>query len=130
MGRKTSIYASDALESVLEPRVSLARGISQTLTVIGIRYAEIVRRELAELELADDEWSAIYEALSGLAGLEQWSPAYLPAQISDAIGQNALDQKWRIDGARLMRRLGACSYAQLVAICDRAEVFWAAESAS
>ncbi len=127
MGRKTSIYASDDLEAVLAPRVSDLRGISPTISTIATRYAGIVSREVAELELTLSEWLLICDGLNGSVLVDGWGPSYLVAEIEDHVRLNAADEKWHLGGQNLLAHLAALSYPQLVAVSDVVERFWSVD---
>lgn len=119
-----SVYRHPEILAALEARATDADvSASEWVRRIVVRYEEMVRRSRPELD--ERQWNLIRDALNGILILDQWSPAYVSAEIEDAIALNRLDLKWEVDGPALLARLRALTYPQLVAIVDDAERFWA-----
>jgi hypothetical protein len=84
---------------------------------------------LEELALPEPEASLICDAMNGTAeGVElaggSIGPAWLYAEISDAIALAKLDKKWAVDGKALLRRLRALTPVQAAAVVEATRLFW------
>jgi len=75
-------------------------------------------------DLSEAEWSMIFDSLNGSLH-EAWVISAVEVGIADSIRLDALDEKWQVDGAALLRKLQALDYAGKLAVVDRAEKFWA-----
>jgi hypothetical protein len=53
-----------------------------------------------------------------------YAPLTVAMEVPDAIRLNGDDEKWGVDGPRLVDRLRAATYAELLALVDLAERFW------
>lgn len=124
MAEKTSLYLGEELKQALEERRGAASSTSALLNTMGDRYRQICQH--CAPRLSPEAWGLLFDVLNGI-----WlAPAELavlgiPHEVSDAIELNELDRKWGVDGARLLERLRQADYAELVAIADAAERFWA-----
>jgi hypothetical protein len=88
------------------------------------RYCECVRRELPDLTVP--EWHLLVDTLHGVLHEPASMIAVSAHGIADAIELDGLGA-WRgVDGADLVRRLRALSYAGLLAVVDTAERYWSA----
>lgn len=129
--KRYSIYASPALDAVLDARMSDPSGEdgfrsrSSMISAIAERYAEICRREVPPLAL--NEWLLIFDSLNGV-----WMPDTaalsvngLALQIADSCQLNGADAKWHVaDCGDLVGRLAELPFAAKVAVIDAAERFW------
>lgn len=127
MAQRRSIYSNPQLEAALAPRVrdGVAGGISGAITTMCSRYDEIVRRSLQTIRMSVAEWCLIADTCNGWFMDSPGSSNYLPHEVQDGIGLNQLDAKWQVDGPALIAKLQAMSFAELVAINDTCERFWA-----
>jgi Arc/MetJ-type ribon-helix-helix transcriptional regulator len=97
------------------------------------RYYECCRRHLAMLGLTREELALCCDALNGVwltadadSGAAQL--AVIWAGIADAIRLDGLAKKHGVDSEKLLARLQAATYADLVALVDFVERFWANDS--
>jgi hypothetical protein len=126
MARKASVYIGDELEAAIQERHDEKRGesISGLINKMADRYREVCRRSAPRL--SPQAWCLLFDALNGF-----WlQPASMgvrgiPMEVEDGIGMDGLDEKWGVDGEGLKARLADASFAELVAIADAAERFWA-----
>jgi hypothetical protein len=99
-------------------------------------HREILRRSRPRLTAA--EWRLVLDACNGLwlmadrghDGPPQWDigPSAIPYEVADAIRLNDLGSKHGVEDApELVRRLAACSYAELAAIADVVVDWWSRE---
>jgi hypothetical protein len=114
---KTSIYLDDDTKQILAAREVGQGTRSEVIRACVTRYAEICRREMPELAAA--EWRIVVEVLD-----EKWLAAghpaiHVPATLGDSSkpGAQAL-------GAKLREMF----FAELVAVVDEAERYWAAKA--
>lgn len=100
------------------------------------RYYEVCRRHLATLGLSREELALCCDALNGVwlqahteHGAAQLSVVW--AGIADAIQLEGLAAKHDVkEPSRLIAKLQAASYADLVALVDFVERFWADDPAA
>lgn len=121
--QRISISLPPALVSELRARdTNFSGALRRALT----RYFETLRRSAGALReaLSEGEVSLILDALNGVGMMDEHSPAFIPHEIKDAIDIDRLDRKWGVDGASLVAKLSAMSYAQLCALADAAERYW------
>lgn len=102
---------------------STNRVIERDLT----RYYYLLRvaRNDAQKLLSDDEAALIVDNLNGTI-IDEYTIALLPHHIRDGIELDHLDEKWSVDGERLIAKLDGLPLLTLAAIVDAAERFWAA----
>ncbi len=127
--RLIQFRAPGQLWAEIEARVgATGASASETARRDLARYYELLRREREGLELSEAEASLICEALSGLSRLDEIGPQLAWAEVADAIRLRRLDERWGVDGPRLIRRLQELSPGQRVALADAVERFWAASA--
>ncbi len=81
------------------------------------------QNEIARLGLSEREALLIMDACNGtLFGPE--SAHLIWAEVQEAISLNNLDQKWNVDGDRLVNKLRSLSPAGLFALTDFVQRFW------
>lgn len=93
------------------------------------RYRRIIDDAISSCNFSRGEACAIVDALNGLdmltmIGDADYSTPWWPMEVADAISLNHLDAKWSVDGAALIKKIGALTTAQLIAVADAAERFW------
>jgi hypothetical protein len=86
------------------------------------RYQWVTEADRPELSVA--EWKLVADALNGTMFHGAGQLGILWAEIADAIKLEALDKKWEVNGAALVKRLRALTPGQLVATIDVVERFW------
>lgn len=94
------------------------------------RYFSLLERELAALDLTEDEASLVCDALNGTSwdygGLGQPSAgSAVRLELADAIRLSGLDRKWEVDQDLFLSKVGRWSEAQCLAVLDAVERFWA-----
>lgn len=99
------------------------------------RYYEVCRRHVAALGLSREELALCCDSLNGVwltadtdSGASQLAVVW--AGIADSIRLNGLAKKHGVDGDKLIARLQSASYADLVALVDFVERFWADDPAA
>jgi len=98
-------------------RGSLSR--SALISTLLERYGEVVRRHLPAL--SEDEWHLILEVTNGWVATDRpESVRYLWLEIED------LAPDAGAEATELAKKLQGLDYAELLAIVDRAERYWAA----
>lgn len=125
MAERVTIYLNDDTAQLVAAREQLGR--SATIARMLGRYQEICRRRLPEL--SRDEWCLIADSLNGALSDPPQSVAWSIHGIEDSVRLDQIDAKWSVDWPALRERLQALDYAQLVAVVDLVERFWAAVSA-
>lgn len=118
-----SVYRTEAIDALLEPRLGEEYGATMILSVAAARYQEIVGRHVPR-DLDREQWHALCQILSGMP--EQWSPGYMEAEVADAIRLRSVATP--IDGDRLMTAVRGWDYATRVAVMDHVERWWAAHT--
>ncbi|MFP4615580.1 MAG: hypothetical protein ACLFRB_06860 [Thiohalorhabdus sp.] len=124
MARKASVYIGDELETALEERHGASDSVSGLINKMVDRYREVCRREAPPL--TPQAWCLLFDVLNGV-----WlQPASMgvrgiPMEVEDGIAMNGLAEKWGVDGEALKTRLAEADFAELTAIADAAERFWA-----
>jgi hypothetical protein len=90
-------------------------------------HREILRRSRPRLSPA--EWRLVLDACNGLWLVDvHLGPTSIPYEVADAIRLHDLGSKHGVEDAEgLARRLAACSYAELAAIADVVETWWASD---
>lgn len=126
MPSKTAIYLPDLMIEQLEARERDESSRSGLLARIVDRYAETVRRELPDLEVG--EWKLLCDSLNGVIHEPAGHVGWFAAGVEDSIRLDKLDEKWKVDGKALIRKLSRMSFAQSLAVVDTAERYWAAVS--
>lgn len=86
------------------------------------RYYWLLEASLPSLSEA--EWKLINDACDGVI-YDTTSARLLWAGIDDAIRLDGLADKWQVDGPVLVNKLRNLSAAQVLAVIDQAERFWA-----
>ena len=88
------------------------------ILVIGLREAKTL--------LSPTEASLILDVQNGvfISPVAVWIRGGLAHQIEDAIKHDQLDQKWKIDGEKLVEKLTNAPPLVVVALLDWARVFW------
>lgn len=129
-GEKLTIYSDKDLHEVLDQRRAFgAEGdarYSDTIRRIVARYDEVCRQSLPQLSLG--EWKLLCDVLNGVALDAARTVPWIRHEVSDAIHMDRLDHRWGVDGKALKERLAGFSYAELTAIVDVVERFWARSS--
>ena len=120
---KTSLAISAELQAELDKRDDNFSGsVDRCLS----RYFGLLargRRELAAI-LSDNEVALILDTLNGTLMSDEHSAAFIPAEVSDAIRLNHLDEKWEVDGKALMIKLSGLNHWLLTALADASERWW------
>lgn len=94
------------------------------------RYYNLLRRELATVELTEREALLLCDALNGTL-LEPTTFSLLWAEVADAIQSDNLHIKWKIvDEEAFVRRLRGWTPGQTTAVIDAVERFWRAPNES
>lgn len=75
-------------------------------------------------KLNEAEMSAILDNLNGVWMAEPVSIRLIYANVADGIELEGLDKKWKIDGAAMVEKLKALSFAESCALADAAERWW------
>ena len=125
--KRTSIYVGEALASLLDTRARPDDGFRSTsgvLNAVSDRYLEIIRRSAPTLSVG--EWCMLWDSLNGV-WMQDNASLYvgsLTQGVSDSIGLDSLDRKWKVDGHELLAKLHGMSFCELLAIVDTAERFW------
>ncbi len=88
------------------------------------RYYRLVERTLQGIVFSVAEASAIVDACNGTFWDSYSLFDGLALGLEDAISGDQLDQKWGIDGERLLAKLRALEPVQHLAIVDAIERFW------
>lgn len=115
MARRATIYLTDRAEAVLG-----TGSLSGTVNRIADRYYEIVRRSRPDLTPA--ELDAVRDACSGwLAEPAATIAGGVALEVQDALDDGLAE---RVDGAALVAKLSALTYAQEVALVDSVEQYW------
>ena len=91
------------------------------------RYYRLVERTLQGIVFSVAEASAIVDACNGTFWDSFSLFDGLALGLEDAISGDQLDQKWGIDGERLLAKLRALEPVQHLAIVDAIERFWVAD---
>jgi len=103
-------------------------GMSQRIAAIIDRYSQVIARSCPAFTRG--EWCCILDACNGWVN---WAEAGetlmlgIAAEVSDAIELNGLNEKWDLSaeqGRDLVKRLGALSSAETMAVIERIERFW------
>jgi hypothetical protein len=91
------------------------------------RYYEAITRARADVrdKLSKAELSAVIDNLKGVYTSDTVSVRMLWANIEDALA-NKLAEKWKIDGAALVRKLRSFTFIESAALIDAAERYWQA----
>ena len=120
----TTILSPQAWDA-WKSRQDIAQSKYASISLMCTRYADIVARSLPDLTRA--EWTLVLDALNGCVTWDAaFRPPYILVEISDHISLNQADQVHDVDGPALLAKLHALSLAQITAVLDRAEQFWAA----
>jgi hypothetical protein len=85
------------------------------------------RRTLKE-QLTESELSLICDSCNGVIHTAD-TLSMLWGGIEDSIGLDHLDEKWEVDGKKLVKKLRDLSYIESCALTDAVERFWKAVSA-
>lgn len=120
---KTSLAIRPELQAELDLRDD---NFSGAVDVCLSRYFGLLargRRELAAL-LTTAEVALILDTLNGTWASDEHSAAFIPAEVSDAIRLNRLDEKWNVDGPALLEKMSAMNHWLLTALIDAAERWW------
>lgn len=90
------------------------------------RYIDLLNRTKQDLgkRFSREECGLILDSCNGTAFFDPVSVQLLPHGVSDSIEMDGLDTKWAVDGAGLMERLHATSYAERSAIVDGIQLWW------
>jgi hypothetical protein len=136
--KRYSVYANATLDQVLADRlphndledwVAHPGGVgfrtrSSLVSAIAERYAEIVRRSVPEMALA--EWCLIFDALNGCWTIDNAALVAngVAMEVADAAALNGAGAKWCVDGQALANRIAALPFPAKIAIVDTAERFW------
>jgi hypothetical protein len=120
--RKLGVYMSPDLEALVKGREDHDT-LSGRLGTVAQRYCEIVRRHKPDLSTA--EWNACRDALNGVWLREAAQLSSIWAEIHDA-DADGLGAKWQIDAKALAARIRQMPYAQMVALVEDVETWWAA----
>lgn len=96
------------------------------------RYATAVEKAGKRLDkvLERGEWNAIADAMNGSILLEDMTPelswlTHLRANVEDGIKLDGLDDKWEIDGPKLVRKIAKMTEIEGDAIAAAVRFFWA-----
>jgi hypothetical protein len=121
-GRKLGVYMSPAMEAVVKDRESHDT-LSGRLGTVAERYLKIVQRH--KPTLTEAEWNACRDALNGVWLREAEHLTFVWAEIADSDRLEGLGKKWGIDAQALAERVRAMPYAELVALIESVESWWA-----
>lgn len=90
------------------------------------RYWRLVENELRTVTLTVGEACLICDAVKGWChdDVGVGSPAYLAAEVEDAIKYDGLAAKWEVDGPALLTRMWGWTYGQRWAVVDATERWW------
>jgi len=87
------------------------------------RYYEVLRRELASIDLTEGEALLIMEACNGT----YWEPHTIPllwAEVADHVQLENAHIRWQVDEMALVHKLRALTPAQAFAVVDAIERAW------
>lgn len=119
-----SAYVREAALAATSAGGDMARALA--------RYREIVLRSRPRLTPA--EWRLICDACNGVWLTADSSAALavtgIPYEVADGIRLSALDRKHGVEGAPLVAKLTAMPFADLAAVAEVVERFWASDSAA
>lgn len=116
-------FRAAALEPALTARADEPdRSISNVAQRDLGRYYDLLALALASVELSAGEASLIVDALNGTI-IDTQTAQLLAYEVQDSL-EDGLAEKWGVDGAALVEKIGAWSLAQRLAVCDAAERFW------
>lgn len=113
----------DKLMAFLEARAGRPFAPSPGLAAEKALEYYVLILERSRPAFAENEAMLIADALNGII-LEPQTVQLLWANVDDAIQMDHLDQKWHVDGAALVARLRALSYAEVVALADAVSLAW------
>jgi len=126
MSRKVSLYVSPPIERVLKVvdagGENSAHSVSGRIADVCERYMTIARESLPDLSM--EEWHTCLDALNGVS-LQPHSAKYVIVEIHDAMRLNNLHAKWGADPEVLSEKLSSMTTANLIALLEVAEQFWA-----
>jgi hypothetical protein len=77
-------------------------------------------------DLSEAEWNACRDALNGVWLKDAEHLSLIWAEIQDADDDDNLGTKWQIDAKALAARVRKMPYAQIVALVEDVEAWWAA----
>lgn len=128
MTDRTSIYIGQALRRLLDDRPESLWTRSGLINTVAARYAEVCRRHCPTLTV--QEWCACFDALNGVwlqsqASEEAGLLTAVWAEVYDADRLDGLGDKWSIDARALAERIRDMGYAEVVALVDAVERWWA-----
>lgn len=123
--RQTLYYSDETVKLVRAYGEAVSR--SALLARMLDRYAEVCRRAMPSL--AAPEWELVAQALKERPQESASLIAVVWASIEDTVRRQELDKKGKVDLAGLLERLKAMEYAQLLAVVDFCERYWAAKAA-
>lgn len=122
---KYQISTQPELTAEIEMR-NAGENRSGTISKMLSRYLYVLadaRRRLRD-QFSEGEISLILDALNGTGFFDEHAPIFIDAEIADAISLDRLDAKWGVDGAALVKKLAALSYADKLALVDASERWW------
>jgi hypothetical protein len=123
--RKLGVYMSPDLEALVKGREN-HDSLSGRIGTVAERYREIMRRH--KPDLTEAEWNACRDALNGVWLRDANSINLIWADIADTDRYDGLGSKWRIDGQALANRIRNMPYAQIVALVEDVETWWAEQA--
>lgn len=109
-----------AIDAWMHPGESLdlaARELFEGLLVHGVPAS------LREVNLTEEEAALICDACNGLA-YQAATTHLLWAQVADAIRDEGLDRKWRVDGVALVEKLRGLTWMQAFAVDYAVRCWW------
>ena len=120
-GRKLGVYMSPALETLVQGREDHDT-LSGRLGTVAERYVEIVKRHRPDLTYA--EWNVCRDVLNGVWLRDADMIRSIWADIHDST-DDGIGEKWAVDTKALADRIRTMPYAQLVALIEDVETWWA-----
>jgi hypothetical protein len=95
------------------------------------RYYSLLNYHLLELTLCPSEVHLVCDALKDYRVEDDSEQARVVwKQVAAAMQRDQLDQKWKIDGSALIRKLQALNHLQFIALVDAVERFWIREKSN
>ena len=122
-GRRT-IYVPQFPDSALYRLLSMWGDdkISHTLETAVDRYLTVIEHSLPEFSVA--EWCVIFDALNSVWLSDELSILCVCDEVVEAIGFDALDVKWKVDGDGLKKKLAGFGVAEKHAVVEVTQLFY------
>lgn len=117
MAKKTSIYLTDAAETIIGQTMNLSGRIN---TIIA-RYGHITATAAPALTL--NQWLFLCDMLNSTV-IDENSGQYLWADIAESGKLDGLAEKWELDGEQFSAQVRAMTPASVAQLLDVVSKFW------